>query len=629
MTTPQDIESTKEKYLQYILERNDVWNELYVIPTIQGQSFYSDSQEPEFLKLSDMVRNNPRVVILGDPGSGKTTLLRFLEIQFAKNLLRNPNNSVLDNYGNDYGIPRLPIYLSAAILARTLAEKPRASFEELVLSGSENFQMIGKTLRKVLEIAIKKGEALILLDGLDEITDSSRRLEIRQKIEDFVAVSHAQTHLIMTSRILGYGSYPFPGGYSHYVIRELDRLQIETFLRNFLAQNKDVEMILKVIDENPAIGRLASNPLMLFMLLQITIQEGRLPSNRVQLYQSAIEIMLHRVEMLGERYANPFVDQRDSVDLFRFLAFWTYENKPNGLVSDMEIRRLLNEFLAAKNSTMDVTDLLEWIRQTGILIEFSPGNYGFAHLSFQEFFVATELIRQDRPVEDLFYQRRGDDRWLHPILLAIGVEKIQNPSRAAELLRAVIMPRYGGSEEYGTEYDYEKGYKEILDSYRVFAALQHEDRELREMAVKIHQINRDSSSKLEKKMPRQIFISYSHRDRAFVKKLADDLKKKGFSVWWDEWEINVGDSIVQKIEEGIKTSAFLAVVLSPDSVKSSWVRREVGSATMRQLSEKRSITVLPILVAQCEIPVLLGEIKYADFRSDYKSGLKDLLRTCA
>ena len=69
------------------------------------------------------------------------------------------------------------------------------------------------------------------------------------------------------------------------------------------------------------------------------------------------------------------------------------------------------------------------------------------------------------------------------------------------------------------------------------------------------------------------------------------------------------------------------MVLSPDSVKSNWVRREVGSATMRQLSEKRSITVLPILVAECEIPILLSEIKYADFRSDYKSGLKDLLRT--
>lgn len=280
---------------------------------------------------------------------------------------------------------------------------------------------------------------------------------------------------------------------------------------------------------------------------------------------------------------------------------------------------------------MDVDDFLKWILLTGILIEFSPGNYGFAHLSFQEFFAAIELLHKDNQTIDLIYQHRGEDRWLQPILLAIAFEKMQNPSRATELLRAAIMPGYSRDikevSETGFEHDYEKDYREILDSYRVLAALQHEDKQLREMAVKLHQTSRGSVSVLEKKMPKKIFISYSHRDRDFVKKLADDLKKKGISVWWDEWEINVGDSIVQRIEDGIKTSAFLAVVLSPDSVKSNWVKREVGSATMRQLSEKRSITVLPILVTECEIPILLSDIKYADFRSDYKLGLKGLLRT--
>jgi len=625
MTTPQDVKSAKEKYLQYIFERDNVWNELYVIPTIQGQSFYFDTQELEFVKLSNIVRNDPHVVILGNPGSGKTTLLRFLEIQFAKNLLRNPNNSVFDNYGNDYGIPRLPIFLSAAILAGILAENPRASFEELVFCVSENFPMMDKTLRKVLEIAIEKGEVLILLDGLDEITDSSRRLEIRQKIEEFVATSHVQTRLVMTSRVVGYGSSPFPNGYSHYVIRELDRLQIETFLRNFLNQKSDIEMVLKVVDENPAVGQLASSPLMLFMLIQIFVQEGRLPSNRAQLYQSAIEVMLRRVEMLRGRYAYPLVDYRESVDLFRVLAFWVYENKPNGLVSNSEIMTLLTDFLETQKSAMDVAGLLKWILLTGVLVEFSPGNYGFAHLSFQEFFVATELLHKEKQTTDFIYQHRGDDRWLQPILLAIGFEKMQNPSRAAELLRAAIMPEYSGDggdgSRTGSEYDYEKDYRKILDSYRVFAALQHEDKQLREMAVILHHTGK------EQKMPKKVFISYNHHDRKFVEKLANDLTKGGVTVWWDEWEINIGDSIFQKVSDGIKTSAYLAVVLSPASVQSNWVNREVGSATMRQLSEKRSITILPLLVTDCEIPVLLGEIKWADFRSDYKSGLKNLLKT--
>jgi hypothetical protein len=97
-------------------------------------------------------------------------------------------------------------------------------------------------------------------------------------------------------------------------------------------------------------------------------------------------------------------------------------------------------------------------------------------------------------------------------------------------------------------------------------------------------------------------------------------------VWWDEWEINVGDSIIQKVSEGIKSSSYLVVVLSPHSIQSNWVQREVGSAMMRQLSKERSITILPLLVTDCEIPVLLSEISYADFRNDYKSAFKKLLK---
>lgn len=130
---------------------------------------------------------------------------------------------------------------------------------------------------------------------------------------------------------------------------------------------------------------------------------------------------------------------------------------------------------------------------------------------------------------------------------------------------------------------------------------------------------------LEAIMGRNVFISYNHHDCGFAGRLAQDLKAAGFAVWWDEWEIKVGDSIIQKVSEGIKQSAYLAVVLSPHSVKSNWVQRELGSALMRQLSADRDITVFPLLVADCEVPVLLREIRWADFRQDYQAGLRKLL----
>jgi tetratricopeptide (TPR) repeat protein len=126
-------------------------------------------------------------------------------------------------------------------------------------------------------------------------------------------------------------------------------------------------------------------------------------------------------------------------------------------------------------------------------------------------------------------------------------------------------------------------------------------------------------------MKKNIFISYNHQDRPFVARLAQDLKAAGLPVWWDQWEIKFGDSIIQKVSDGIDKSAYLVAVLSPHSVQSDWVRREIGSVLMRQLSVEKGVVVLPLLLADCEVPALLREIKWVDFRGDYAAGLNGLL----
>jgi hypothetical protein len=126
-------------------------------------------------------------------------------------------------------------------------------------------------------------------------------------------------------------------------------------------------------------------------------------------------------------------------------------------------------------------------------------------------------------------------------------------------------------------------------------------------------------------MPAKVFISYSHQDKDFADRLARDLMARRILVWWDDWMIQVGDSLLAKIEEGISTSSYLGIVLTPSSVASSWVREELNAALLRQLDEKR-VFVLPILAMDCEIPLLLRDKKYADFRSDYEEGLARLLK---
>ena len=127
------------------------------------------------------------------------------------------------------------------------------------------------------------------------------------------------------------------------------------------------------------------------------------------------------------------------------------------------------------------------------------------------------------------------------------------------------------------------------------------------------------------KLPPKVFISYSHADKAFAEKLAHELAENRILVWWDEWEINVGDSLMQKIESGILNSSYLAIVLTPNSVASAWVKEEFSAAFNRQLAERRTL-VLPILLSDCDMPIFLRDKKYADFRKDFNSGMTSLLK---
>lgn len=121
-----------------------------------------------------------------------------------------------------------------------------------------------------------------------------------------------------------------------------------------------------------------------------------------------------------------------------------------------------------------------------------------------------------------------------------------------------------------------------------------------------------------------VFISYSNKDRGFVERLAADLRNRGLYVWCDRWELKVGDSLIEKINAGITSQDYLIIVLSETSVRSQWVMRELNAALMRELKERR-VVVLPILIEDCDIPPLLSDKVYADFRGDYSLGLNRLL----
>ncbi len=122
-----------------------------------------------------------------------------------------------------------------------------------------------------------------------------------------------------------------------------------------------------------------------------------------------------------------------------------------------------------------------------------------------------------------------------------------------------------------------------------------------------------------------IFVCHSSRDKPFVQKLADRLSQDGVDVWVDHLEIKVGDSIHNKINEGLSKSDFLVVVLSQASVKSRWVREELNSAASLEKLSDRGVFILPILLERCDVPPLFLDRRYANFLEDKDSAYKELI----
>jgi hypothetical protein len=111
------------------------------------------------------------------------------------------------------------------------------------------------------------------------------------------------------------------------------------------------------------------------------------------------------------------------------------------------------------------------------------------------------------------------------------------------------------------------------------------------------------------------------KDRRWQKRftLAADLSTAGARVWVDDAEMLVGDELIPKIRQAIDEMDYLGVVLSPDSVASEWVKREVDVAMNQEIAGRR-VKVLPILWRDCTIPSFLPGKLFADFRTPSNYG---------
>lgn len=162
----------------------------------------------------------------------------------------------------------------------------------------------------------------------------------------------------------------------------------------------------------------------------------------------------------------------------------------------------------------------------------------------------------------------------------------------------------------------ESGLNDVLDSLRQFIAASESDAQARKAAKSnvnkvlnrvlqqhrqaLNNLARRRSSGITVENPRDgsisydVFISHASEDKDnLVRPLADELQNSGFEVWYDEFELEVGDSLRRSIDDGIKKSRFGIVVLSTHYFAKQWPQAELNGLVTKQRSTNRKV-ILPI-----------------------------------
>lgn len=126
--------------------------------------------------------------------------------------------------------------------------------------------------------------------------------------------------------------------------------------------------------------------------------------------------------------------------------------------------------------------------------------------------------------------------------------------------------------------------------------------------------------------PQRIFVSHSHKDNKFTKRLVTDLQTAGADVWVDLTKIAYND-FVKKINDGLTNRQWLVLVQTPHALRSAWVQLEVNAA-IALVVQKRMRAVIPFIARPCEsdeIPPLWAILHAYDATRNYQMALNQLL----
>ncbi|WP_374537597.1 HEAT repeat domain-containing protein [Chitinimonas taiwanensis] len=378
-----------------------------VVPESENYSAHTRSPIGECLEVFR------RLVILGDPGGGKTTMLRWMATSY---LLKHKGGNDFDQVPDTDTLPDQP-WIPVLIRCRELGEVDLCrSFIDFLtqhLNKTELLPEDAHIMRAVILDRIAKGQILLLVDGLDEITNPQVRMQFCQELER-TAARYPNAPIVVTSRIVGYRDMPYRMGsnFAHGVIAELTREDKDNFAQRWIAvtehhhapqeKSKRTQELIQALHSSDRIERLTGNPMLLTTLALVKRKVGKLPTRRTKLYAEAVSVLLNWNPGLYQT-----IEEDEAIPQLEYLA---YEMCRRGVqqLTDDEILDLLDNLRAEYPRiravrTRQPQEFLRHLEQrSSILIRAGSSwqkdslsekpVWEFRHLTFQEYLAARALL---------------------------------------------------------------------------------------------------------------------------------------------------------------------------------------------------------------------------------------------
>ncbi|MFN8473873.1 MAG: SUMF1/EgtB/PvdO family nonheme iron enzyme [Anaerolineae bacterium] len=406
--------------------------------------------------LLDLLGRHDGLVIVGDPGAGKTTFLKHLTLSLAL------------GHGERVGLAnRLPVLVPLSAYARAL-ELEDVALQEFLGTYYRN-QGTDLSIDALLAAALSDGRALVMFDGLDEVQEITRRGLVLERVTAFYALHRQRGNkFILTSRIVGYKDVRLTAeGLEECTLVDFDERDIREFINKwtcaveqaihgpsaFSLRQAEIEgnELLDAIARNPGVRQLAANPLLLTILALMKRQGVALPERRVELYDKYVETLLRHWNLARglDRRAARDLDVVETLRVIAPLALWMQATSPGrGLVKQADLQRQLIAIYsergeadperAARQFQHDVRD------HAGLLLERGPREYGFIHLTFQEYLAAVAIAQHGQvdvaPVVRTLAAHMDDASWREAVLLTIGYLGLiqQRDEAAGDVLQQLV-----------------------------------------------------------------------------------------------------------------------------------------------------------------------------------------------